>query len=43
MLIPTSVHDTADLAVPDPSYWCSTAAQYVLKKVEVHILLISLR
>lgn len=36
MLIPTSVQDTADLAVPDPSYWCSTAAQYVLKKGVVH-------
>ncbi|KAF3491224.1 uncharacterized protein GIQ15_00741 [Arthroderma uncinatum] len=30
MLIPTSVHDTADLAVPDPSYWCSTAAHYYI-------------
>lgn len=36
MLIPTSVEDTADLAVPDPSYWCSTAAQYVLKKEDSH-------
>ncbi|EFE44300.1 hypothetical protein TRV_00916 [Trichophyton verrucosum HKI 0517] len=30
MLIPTSVQDTADLAVPDPSYWCSTAAHYYI-------------
>lgn len=29
MLIPTLVEETATLAVPDPSYWCSTAAQYV--------------
>lgn len=29
MLIPTLVEDSADLAVPGPSYWCSTAAQYV--------------
>lgn len=27
MLIPTLVEETATLAVPDPSYWCSTAAQ----------------
>ena len=27
MLIPTSVEDFATLAVPDPSYWCGTAAQ----------------
>lgn len=27
MLIPTLVEDTATLAVPDTSYWCSTAAQ----------------
>lgn len=30
MLIPTSVMDMAELAVPDTSYWCSTAAQWVL-------------
>jgi hypothetical protein len=27
MLIPTHVDSWAQLAVPDPSYWCSTAAQ----------------
>jgi hypothetical protein len=27
MLIPTSVTDVTELAVPGPSYWCSTAAQ----------------
>ena len=27
MLIPTGVTDFAELAVPDSSYWCSTAAQ----------------
>ncbi|KEF60494.1 murein transglycosylase [Exophiala aquamarina CBS 119918] len=30
MLIPTAVYDTASLAVPDPSYWCSTAAHYYI-------------
>ncbi|KUL90385.1 hypothetical protein ZTR_02043 [Talaromyces verruculosus] len=30
MLIPTLVEDTATLAVPDPSYWCSTAAHYYI-------------
>ena len=30
MLIPTNVQDWAELAVPDPSYWASTAAQYVI-------------
>lgn len=30
MLIPTRVEDRADLAVPGPAYWASTAAQYVL-------------
>lgn len=30
MLIPTPVYDTASLAVPDPSYWCSTAAHYYI-------------
>lgn len=29
MLIPTAVESWAELAVPDPSYWCETAAQYV--------------
>ena len=29
MLIPTSVESFETLAVPGPSYWCSTAAQYV--------------
>jgi len=29
MLIPTEVNSMATLAVPDPSYWASTAAQYV--------------
>lgn len=27
MIIPTDVYDTATLAVPDPSYWDSTASQ----------------
>lgn len=27
MLIPTSIEDWEQLAVPDPSYWCGTAAQ----------------
>ncbi|OAG36509.1 hypothetical protein AYO21_09316 [Fonsecaea monophora] len=30
MLIPTSVTDYATLAVPDPSYWCETAAHYYI-------------
>ncbi|KAE8555127.1 hypothetical protein EYB25_003675 [Talaromyces marneffei] len=30
MLIPTLVEGTAALAVPDPSYWCSTAAHYYI-------------
>lgn len=30
MLIPTSVEGTSTLAVPGTSYWCSTAAQFVL-------------
>ncbi|RVX73355.1 hypothetical protein B0A52_02997 [Exophiala mesophila] len=30
MLIPTSVSDYASIAVPDPSYWCSTAAHYYI-------------
>lgn len=30
MLIPTLVEELATLAVPDLSYWCETAAQYVL-------------
>ncbi|EEP82336.1 hypothetical protein UREG_07201 [Uncinocarpus reesii 1704] len=30
MLIPTSVESSAKLAVPDPSYWCSTAAHYYI-------------
>ena len=29
MLIPTRIDDWAQLAVPDPNYWCKTAAQYV--------------
>ena len=29
MLIPTAVDSWSQLAVPDPDYWCSTAAQYV--------------
>jgi len=27
MLIPTSVQDAAELAVPGPDYWCGTSAQ----------------
>ncbi|KAK2768235.1 hypothetical protein FQN54_000087 [Arachnomyces sp. PD_36] len=30
MLIPTSVDSWAQLAVPDPSYWCETAAHYYI-------------
>lgn len=30
MLIPTAVYDTASIAVPDPGYWCSTAAHYYI-------------
>ncbi|KIW23960.1 uncharacterized protein PV07_09704 [Cladophialophora immunda] len=30
MLIPTSVNGYATLAVPDPSYWCETAAHYYI-------------
>jgi hypothetical protein len=30
MLIPTTVSGYASLAVPDPSYWCSTAAHYYI-------------
>ncbi|QKX61764.1 uncharacterized protein TRUGW13939_08920 [Talaromyces rugulosus] len=30
MLIPTLVEETATLAVPDPSYWCSTAAHFYI-------------
>jgi hypothetical protein len=30
MLIPTSVTSYATLAVPDPSYWCETAAHYYI-------------
>ncbi|KUJ16709.1 uncharacterized protein LY89DRAFT_63125 [Mollisia scopiformis] len=30
MLIPTAVDSSADLAVPGPSYWCSTAAHYYI-------------
>ncbi|KMP07578.1 Sim1p [Coccidioides immitis H538.4] len=30
MLIPTSVDGSAKLAVPDPDYWCSTAAHYYI-------------
>ncbi|KAH8656036.1 hypothetical protein BGZ60DRAFT_384986 [Tricladium varicosporioides] len=30
MLIPTQVDSSAQLAVPDPSYWCSTAAHYYI-------------
>lgn len=30
MLIPTDVQDWAGLAVPDPSYWASTAAHYYI-------------
>ncbi|WEW54909.1 hypothetical protein PRK78_000336 [Emydomyces testavorans] len=30
MLIPTSVNSSAKLAVPDPRYWCSTAAHYYI-------------
>ncbi|ETI25399.1 hypothetical protein G647_02172 [Cladophialophora carrionii CBS 160.54] len=30
MLIPTSVTSYASLAVPDPSYWCETAAHYYI-------------
>lgn len=30
MLIPTAVYDYSSLAVPDPSYWCSTAAHYYI-------------
>lgn len=30
MLIPTSVSDYASIAVPDPNYWCSTAAHYYI-------------
>jgi hypothetical protein len=29
MLIPTAVDSWSQLAVPDPSYWASTAAQFV--------------
>jgi hypothetical protein len=29
MLIPTVVSGKTKLAVPGPSYWCSTSAQYV--------------
>ena len=29
MLIPTNIKDSGKLAVPDPNYWASTAAQYV--------------
>jgi hypothetical protein len=35
MLIPTSIEDWEQLAVPDPSYWCGTAAQYVESLFEV--------
>ena len=27
MVIANDIHDTATIAVPDPSYWASTAAQ----------------
>ncbi|KAE8391067.1 hypothetical protein BDV23DRAFT_154016 [Aspergillus alliaceus] len=30
MLIPTLVEDLATLAVPDPSYWCETAAHFYI-------------
>ncbi|PGH11027.1 hypothetical protein AJ80_07303 [Polytolypa hystricis UAMH7299] len=30
MLIPTAVESSAQLAVPNPSYWCSTAAHYYI-------------
>ncbi|KAK2737014.1 hypothetical protein FQN55_001346 [Onygenales sp. PD_40] len=30
MLIPTSVTDYAELAVPGPDYWCETAAHYYI-------------
>lgn len=30
MLIPTLVTDEATIAVPDPSYWCSTAAHFYI-------------
>ncbi|PLB52287.1 hypothetical protein P170DRAFT_434083 [Aspergillus steynii IBT 23096] len=30
MLIPTLVQDLATLAVPDPSYWCETAAHFYI-------------
>ncbi|KAJ2972394.1 hypothetical protein NUW58_g9193 [Xylaria curta] len=30
MIIPTDVHDSATLAVPDPSYWDSTAAHFYI-------------
>ena len=33
MLIPTDVENDAVLAVPDPSYWAGTAAQYVSSSV----------
>ena len=29
MLIPTSIESVAELAVPGPDYWLSTAAQYL--------------
>ncbi|KAI0450690.1 beta-glucosidase-domain-containing protein [Xylaria acuta] len=30
MIIPTDVHDSATLAVPDPSYWDSTASHFYI-------------
>ncbi|MAD87782.1 MAG: hypothetical protein CL912_32885 [Deltaproteobacteria bacterium] len=37
MLIPTKVDSWAGIAVPDPSYWCSTAAQYVPQQFSLRL------
>ncbi|KAI9830831.1 MAG: hypothetical protein M1819_005356 [Sarea resinae] len=37
MLIPTNVEDSATLAVPDPSYWASTAAHYYINPPGVSV------
>jgi hypothetical protein len=36
MLIPTDIDQDAVLAVPDPSYWAGTAAQYVYHNNSFH-------